>query len=69
MSFPSLLLDAMTSSGVSLQSAYKTPANFNDRPAKDPSFSLENSRRRFQVAALVNNILGECVRHRFPMGH
>jgi hypothetical protein len=28
--FPGLLLDSMTSSAVSLQSAYKTPTNFND---------------------------------------
>jgi hypothetical protein len=31
MIVPGLLLDAMTSSGVFLKSAYKTPANFNDR--------------------------------------
>jgi len=35
MIFPSLLLDATTSSGVFLKSAYKTPANFNEfQPGK-----------------------------------
>jgi hypothetical protein len=36
MTFPGLLLGDITSSGVFLKSAYKTPANFNDYAALYP---------------------------------
>src|SRR6266403_5683624 len=58
MTFPSLLVDPMTSSGVFLKSAYKTPANFSDLRRAAPLRSVLRGRVQDRAAKRLSNAIG-----------